>query len=275
MKLFIDYGGTNFRYTFGETEIFSTQSRGVDLTGFLDSMIKKHSDLEFIGISYAGQVSNGRILSSPNIEGGSFDIKKYIDERYDIELEIENDLNCAALAEYELKRSDMMAVFYIGTGFGSAFLNYGKLIKTKRNLNGEMGHIPFMKTPFRCGCGRDDCLELSCSGSALQKWSDYNGLDLDGATLENIKSSRSKKAAVIYQRFFKALEHAFYTALNLFDPDSFILGGGVAKNNPHIVNFLKNSLKKSSFASRRQDISIEISTLKNGSLEGAKKLARI
>ena len=86
----------------------------------------------------------------------NFKVKEYIKEKYQIPLEIDNDLNCAALAENEVDSSKMLAVLYIGTGFGSAFIQNGMLIKGAYNFSGEIGHTPFKTTPFLCGCGRRD-----------------------------------------------------------------------------------------------------------------------
>ena len=272
-NLYIDFGGSNFRYSYDEDlkNITKLKSNQVDLKKFLDHEIQQVKDIQFIGISIAGQVRDGTILSSPNIDIGNFNIKQYIKEKYNIRLEIENDLNCAALAENDEEESDSIGVFYIGTGFGSAFIDNGKLIKGSHNLSGEMGHIPFIKTPFTCGCGRDDCVELCVSGRGIIRWCKHLGIDLQDYSLENLEKIQSKDSIQILDNFYNGLKHSFHTSLNLFDPQTFILGGGVGKKNSKLLSFLEDESKKSSFKNLRK-IKFKLSQLEEGSLKGAKLL---
>ncbi len=272
MNLYIDFGGTNFRYCLDDEEIYTQSSKEIDLKSFLDNFLPKH-EIEFIGISYAGQVADGVILSAPNINMENFQVKKYIEDKYNIPLEIDNDLNCAALAEYEMVNSNMLAVLYIGTGFGASFVENGNIIKGAYNLSGEIGHIPFKPTPFQCGCGRRDCLELSISGSGIEKWGKHFGLSLPKYSLENLEAIKREDATFIYNNFYKGLAFGFHTILNIFDPDTIIVGGNVTKSShDKILSFLKKEQTKASFHRSRKKVDIKISSLKEGSLKGSKLL---
>jgi len=272
MRLYIDYGGTNFRYQYDNGEIFTSFSFEVDLKNFLDEEISNNK-INFIGISFAGIVENGKIISSPNIKIEPFDVENYVREKYNIPLKIQNDINGAALVEAFTRTSKILTLFYIGTGFGGGtVLEDDILIKGANSLGGEIGHIPFKKTPFTCGCGRNDCLELSCSGGAIERWSKYYKLELDELTLQALKECDDKKAKIIYDNFFEGLRYVFHTTLNFIDPDYLILGGGVVKDEKEIIEFLKNEQKNLSYQKARKNLKIEMSSFENGSLEGAKLL---
>lgn len=268
MNLYIDFGGTNFRYKLDNGELRSLESREISLTRFIDKMVSMYK-IEKIAISFAGIVKDGHILSSPNIDIEPIGIKEYCLDRYNIELKIQNDLNCAALAEYNTLKTNSLAVFYIGTGFGSAFIDNGNLITGNNNQSGELGHIPFKKTPFTCGCGRDDCLELSVSGSGVKKWCEQYGIEKEYARLDKLYELNSDEAKIIIKNFYEGLAHAFHTTLNLFDYSTLVLGGSVGKNEK-IKNFLEKEFEKSAFA--RKELDIRLSTLEDGSLEGTKYL---
>jgi glucokinase len=170
MNLFIDFGGTNFRYCFDEGDTTTLKSEDVEIVSFIEKQILFLKNIRKVFISFAGQVKNGKILSAPNIKIETLDINKYFKEKYNIEIIIENDLNCAAIYEYsKYDDASILAVFYIGTGFGSAFVIDGKVLRGKDNIAAEVGHIPFKKKPYKCSCGRDDCLELSVSGKVFGK----------------------------------------------------------------------------------------------------------
>ncbi len=270
MNLYIDYGGTHFRYQIDDKAIVSLASQETDLVSFLDNIIEEES-ISKIGISFAGQVHEGKIISSPNIHLEKLDIKRYIQDKYGIPLEIENDLKCATLFESSLRpHYKNMAVVYIGTGVGCGLIANHQLLSGYNNFAGELGHIPFRKTPFICGCSRDDCLELSLGGNALKLWSKHYELDSSNIKLEALKTTPLGKE--IYENFEKALEHCFFTLLNLFDPEAFIFGGGVMSQNPHLLESIKKYYEKSSFYNIRKSVEILLSSSTNGSLEGAKIL---
>lgn len=268
MSLYIDFGGTNFRYQINNNKIKTLKTKDIKFKNFLDHIILKHK-IKNISISFAGHIHNGSIISSPNIDIEPLNLKKYLLKNYGVKLKIDNDLNCAALAEYKNLKEKNMAIFYIGTGFGSAFLNNSKIIKGKNNLSGEIGHIPYKKTPFKCGCGRDDCLELTTSGTALFKWCNYYNINMKYARVDELEKLNSKNGNIILENFYGGLAHAFHTSLNLFDYDYLVLGGSVGENK-YIKKYLEKQIKYTSF--NKKSINIVTSTIKEGSLEGAKLL---
>jgi len=269
MNLYIDMGGTNFRYQLDQEKIISYKTKDIKLLQFIKNMIKEYP-IKKIAISFAGQVNNGAILSSPNIDIKNINIKKTIEDKYPVTLEIENDLNCAALYENSIyKKYNTLAVFYIGTGFGGAFIHNNKLINGKNNLAGEIGHIPYQPTPFRCSCGKDNCLELVTSGKALKLWSEHLNLKEKNITLKKLQNGKNH---TIYTNFIKGLHHAISTVTTLFDPDIFIFGGSVMNNNPQLLTILEKEFKKIPFNTIRKIPKLVLSKNKNGSLEGAKLL---
>ena len=270
MNLYIDYGGTNFRYQINNEDVKSIKSQEVDLVKFLEEMIALKG-IKKIAISFAGQVNSGKIISAPNISLHNFDIKEFIWSKYKVQLEIENELKCATLFESSLqKEAQSMVVVYIGTGVGCGLIANHQLISGKNNFAGEVGHIPFKATPFACGCSRNDCLELTLSGKALKLWSEYYKLDTKEQSLKAIAQHPLGKPIV--EAFEKALEHLFFTLLNLYDPEVFVFGGGVIQSNPQLVENLKKFYEKSAFYQVRTAPKIFLSSSTNGSLEGAKIL---
>lgn len=273
-KLYIDVGGTHLRANLYENEILlediKVSSKDNLLWGFTQKIILANRDIDFIGISYAGQVRDGVILSSPNITIDEHNIAKEAMDHYDIKLIIQNDLNCAALAERDYFKSEYIAVLYVGSGLGSAVIDNSRLISGSLNLAFELGHIPYRQTSLTCGCGKNNCLELFASGSGIKKHLEYNNLDIT-PTLEAIKNSNRYDIA---SEFEEALLYACGVLVTLANPKILVLGGGVIKNNPYLVEFIKTNLKKVAFSPSLQNLEIRASELKNGSLEGAKLLQR-
>ena len=275
MKLYLDIGGTHIRYMFKEKgkEIIKTvDTKKTPVVPFLEHLIE-HSERvpDFVGISFAGQVHNGSIMSAPNIDIGNINIEDFIHKRYGIRCVIENDLKCAALAEYEKRKSaSMLVAIAIGTGFGSAYIYNGKLIRGSKNLAGEIGHMPFKQAPFRCGCGQRSCLELFTSGSGLARWVEYFKID-SKPLLDDLLHSKDKNAKVVVDNFYEGLALAARTIVAVLNPDVIVMGGGLIKHNPHLLSFVRSEIKTKAFTPAARSVKVE-AAMHNASLAGAQLL---
>lgn len=274
-KLFIDIGGTNLRseltlqnQTIESETLFSSE---IGLLEYIDRVMKRHPQIGVIGIAYAGQVEGGKIRSAPNINIDKYDIVSTIRKRYGIVSFIDNDLNCALRAEAAYWDDDTIAVLYIGTGIGAAVMDHAHVIRGRSNLAFEIGHIPYRTTPLRCGCGRNNCIELFASGSGILKWCEYHQSDTS-PHLEALKHSSDERDRSVAEGFEQALLHAAGVLVTLANPNLLVLGGGVVQRNPYLVTLLREQLHSYGLEGSTHNLRIEMSTLENGALAGAKLL---
>lgn len=275
-KLYIDIGGTYLRSELhNNTEtIFETLSSKKDkLLAYIEKKMREYPEIDFIGIAYAGQVYNGRILSAPNILIDEKEIKQKVESYYDVRLEIDNDLKCAVMAEAEYFKSDSIAALYVGTGLGAASIDGGKIVRGSRNLANEIGHIPYREAPFSCGCEKKNCIELFASGSGISKWLDYYD-STQISNLQRFRDSTVKYERAIAETFESALLYATATLVTVANPEYLVLGGGIIKRNPYLVEILKERLEEFALKSSMQTLKIEISRLDNAPLIGAKLLQK-
>jgi glucokinase len=226
---------------FGKLLELQTQpTQSADLPSTLESLIasatKRHK-IEFIGVSFAGQISDSTIVAAPNIALGALknaDFSQWARSRFCLPASIDNDLKCALRAEAASRGFEGSTfALYIGTGIGGAFMQQSALLRGDRNLAGEIGHIPFEKTPFLCGCGGSDCLESSASGSGIAKWSEFYGLK--ERALSELNASNDPKAKEIVSRFYRGVDHAVKTIVALFNPSEIVLGGGIAMSEKEVL----------------------------------------
>lgn len=275
MKLYLDIGGTHIRYIFkenGRRAVNIVDTGKTPVMPFLEQLIKRSEKTpDFVGISFAGQVHNGCILSAPNIDVEPIDLQAFLRTKYGIRSVVENDLKCAALYEYNRRRTaSMLVVIAIGTGLGSAYIYNGKLIRGCGNLAGEVGHIPFKKAPFRCGCGQNSCLELFTSGSGIARWIKYLNID-SKPILDDLMHSTDKNAKMVTDNFYEGLSSAVRTAAAMLNPDVIVMGGGLMESNPDLLSFVRNEIKTRSFRPAAKFIKVE-AALDNASLMGAQLL---
>lgn len=275
-KLFIDIGGTYIRselidndHTYCET----VSSEQTGLLHYIDAMLFRFKDIEFIGISFAGQVENGEILSAPNIDIDCYELETTVKKRYGIDLILENDLNCAVLAEADYWNTDSIAVISVGTGIGAAVIDQGKLVRGNHNAAFEVGHIPYKIAPFACGCGRSNCIEIYASGSGISKWMKYEKIETE-LDLERFKTSSSCAERSIAVEFETALLHACGIVVTLANPKILVLGGGIINKNPYLITSIRDHLQEYALSIACDGLRIEQSMLQNPSLMGAKMLEK-
>ena len=269
-------GGTHLRSEVmdGAQSIFeSVESCTHELIDYIDGKMAEYPEISFIAISFAGQVDEGVILSSPNIAHTEKNIKKIVESRYGLRLEIDNDLNCAIRAEAFYWKSRNIAALYVGTGIGAAVIDQGRVVRGSRNSAFEIGHIPYKKTPLICGCGRSNCLELATSGSGISKWLNYYNSN-QRSNLQELKNSIHENERSIATEFENGLLHAVGTLITLANPEILVLGGGIIVENPYLVPFLQENLQNYVLKTSFESVKIERSALENAPLEGAKLLEK-
>ena len=278
MNLAIDAGGTNLRAIIYKTgdELISIKEKSdkIGLAAFIEKILILHKDIKTIGISYAGQVKDGIIIKAPNIKVDIPDIKKYFKTKYDIPLYIENDLTCAVIAEAKELKSKNICALYVGTGLGLGVIDDGNIIKGSSNLACEIGHIPYKKAPFKCGCGRDNCIENFISGTGITKWINYYNLTCK-PTLEALKNDTNPNSKKIIKEFEEALFYAIGTTITLFNPEILVLGGGVIEANSYLYDKVILNIGNFTLKPTLKSCRIVKSQLSNAPLIGASLLKDI
>ena len=272
MKLYIDAGGTHLRAAWDDAETVRADAASTDLVDFIESLIARRGVPEFIGIAFAGQVHGGRIVGAPNIAVSQPEIQSRFESRYPLRLEIDNDLSCAVMAEAASRQASNLVALYAGTGLGCGVVSEGRVLRGSRGFAAELGHIPYREAPFACGCGKSDCIELYASGSGLAKWQ-RDGGERGVLTLRQLRGG-SPAQRRIAEDFDAALVHAAATAVTLFNPEWLVLGGGIVRENPELLETLRERLHNHALAASLEGLQIVETELDEAPLEGAKLLER-
>ncbi len=261
MNLYIDIGATYSRYQLDSSNIKKIPTKHP--VQLIEKLIDKYPLVSKIFISFAGQVSDGIIKSAPNIDIKDFDIKNYFKDK---KIYIQNDVKCAVLAQSHYFNEQNIIALYIGTGMGSGIISGGKIIKGVDNIAGEIGHIAYKKAPFRCGCLKDNCVELFSSGSGIKKWANYYKKEF--STLLELPSG-------LYEDFLEGVMIAISTLVTIFNPKIVVLGGGVIENNLFIIEYIKENISKYAFNQSLKNLEITLSKIDNAPLVGCKLLEEI
>ena len=139
-------------------------------------MEKRRDSVAGVGVSTGGRVNTetGEILyATKTLNGWSgVGLKTRLQEALGLPCCVENDGNCAALAEmhFGVRHLEDLVLLHFGTGIGGGIIQEGVLASGSSYSAGEFGHISIaFEDGLECMCGNSGCLEAYAGGWALDK----------------------------------------------------------------------------------------------------------
>ncbi|WP_455864698.1 allose kinase [Pantoea agglomerans] len=111
---------------------------------------------------------------------------------------------------------------YLGTGMGNSLWLNGAFYHGEHGGAGELGHIPLGDNTLPCPCGNLGCAETLISGHWLSGWAQREVPQTPISQLFTHHHAHQELLAFV-QRLAKTIA----TEMNILDPHTLILGGGV------------------------------------------------
>ena len=188
-----------------------------------------NEEIEGVGISAPGAVNAQErridgISAIPYIHG--FDIYSELETAFGVPVTIENDANCAGMAEFYQgagKEYQQAAFVVIGTGVGGTLFQNGELVRGAHLYGGEFGLMIL-----------DQGKTFSQLGTAVQMaWRYCDRIGVDRATItgeEVFQRAEDGDAIAIEEvnKFYRYLAQGLFSIQFAFDPEVIIIGGGVS-----------------------------------------------
>lgn len=148
-------------------------------------------------------------------------------------IDVINDANAAALAEYHAHPGRPRAVVYIaaGTGIGGGVVLDGMIHAGSHGIAGEPGHMPVSFDGPLCLCGASGCLvcyagpEAVLGAAGLGDLLRNDGLERATGELTSALGRRDTRALAAITSAGRALGTAILSITALLDVDEVILGG--------------------------------------------------
>ena len=231
-----------------------------------------------IGIAVPGTVQKDIIIKSVNFNLENYKLVERLKQVLNIEIKLKNDAKCAALAENKygagkLKNSNRILFLTLGTGIGGAVIINNKLLDTGDEPGCEFGHMIIQKNGIMCNCGKKGCFERYASMKAFKdNLREVLGLDekTSGKELLNIirkttqKTQNFLKINRIINNYIEDLSIGISNIINIFEPESIILGGSFVFYEEIFLAKLKEKLLNSNLLfNERKEIDIQTAILGN------------
>ncbi|MFF0830098.1 ROK family protein [Brevibacillus sp. NPDC003359] len=126
-----------------------------------------------VGIASAGVINSdsGEVIFASNLGWRNVPIGTLIGQRFGLPVQLFNDANAAAIAEWlwgaGVGTRNMIYVT-VSTGVGAGIISDGRLVSGRDGSAGEFGHISIDWNGPSYRCGNRGCLENYASGTAIE-----------------------------------------------------------------------------------------------------------
>lgn len=246
----IDVGGTSIKYGLWNETLKALTSKGKLTTPqnldefyqLLETIVVNFKDeqVDGVGFSLPGAVDQkvgviGGISAVPYIH--NFPIRAALEERLKLPVTIENDANCAALAEVSIgaaKSLRNIIFIVIGTGVGGSIVVNRQLVRGRHHLGGEFGML--------WGYGNKRLSYTATAKRVAETYNKDNGTSITGRELIDLAENGNRGALEYASGMYYNLSKVIYNLQFTIDPDAVVIGGGVSENKVFMKN-LKQSVK--------------------------------
>ncbi|MGI9045091.1 MAG: ROK family protein [Gemmatimonadaceae bacterium] len=228
----------------------------------------ERGDFLGVGIGSPGPLDRARgvVIITPNLGWRDFPLRDEVSKRVNLPATLDNDANCATLGEWwcgAAKGGRNVVGMTIGTGIGGGLILDNKLYHGASDAAGEIGHTSIDATGRRCKCGNYGCLEAYTSGPAIaerarevlegdepSELTQMVGGDLSRITAQTVfeASKRGDRVALeIVRDTAHFLGVGVANLINIFNPDTFVIAGGVTQAGDLLFDPLRAEVRRRAF----------------------------
>ncbi|GIM31758.1 ROK family protein [Paraclostridium bifermentans] len=256
----IDVGGTSIKYGVydkygnevkkGKNKIRTPK---YDMSKFIKSIkliMDECGPVDGVGLSVPGCVNpnNGYIQ-----DGGSIRILDKINIKYILEkelgktVEVENDANCALLAEKWIGNATECSNFVcitLGTGIGGALYINNGLVSGNNYFSGEFGYMILdnIHEKYRLKTLNKTSSTVSFVREIANK-KGVNSKSLDGVSVFDMIQNKDNEVLELYKMWIRRVAICIYNVGFIVDPEKILIGGGIS-NQPIFIEDLKSEMKR-------------------------------
>ena len=229
----------------------------------------KERAVKGLGVAAAGQVdpARGVLTAAPNLGGlANIPIGETLGERFGLPVRLGNDVQGAALGELHFGAGKGIArslCVFVGTGVGGALIDRGALESGPTATAGEIGHLIVQADGRFCGCGGRGHLEAYASRTAMTQrlqeelrrgrpsvlrellraeGGDDNapgGTAIRSGILAQAVKEGDELTLEVLHEAARFLAYGLASAINLYNPERIIIGGGVVEAVPTFVDLVR------------------------------------
>jgi glucokinase len=176
-------------------------------------------------------------------------LREELESRLGTRVYVDNDANCAALAEAQFTDdapAQSLVMLTLGTGVGGGVVIEGRIFRGASGLGAELGHVVVEADGPECpgACPNRGCLEALCSGTALERAATAfaaeqpdSGLGrlaadaggrVKGRQVVTAAREGDEDALGLIAALGRSLGIGISNFVNVFEPRHVVIGGGLS-----------------------------------------------
>ncbi len=199
-----------------------------------------------VGVGVPSVVERGVLVDAPNLGVRDIPVLEALRQRWPHPTVVENDVNLAALAEYDaaLRRHEpvrSLVFCALGTGIGCGIVLNGKLWSGARGAAGEVAYLLPSLDMAQSTPPANGCLEAIASASALGgHWAGGE----DPARLLRRAEDGDERALEAFRRWGTAVGHAALAVVAVLNPEVLLVGGAGSRSARFLFPVLEDILRR-------------------------------
>lgn len=221
----------------------------------------KEEEVISAGIGAPGSVDydRGVIIYANNLDFDNVPLADELEKHISKPVFVDNDANCAAWAEFaagSAKGCKSAVVITLGTGVGGGVITDGKMQSGHNFCGGELGHMVIDVNGPLCTCGRKGCFEVYSSATGLinmtkefaekdknsKMWDYTKEGKFNGRTAFLAANDGDETAKAVVEKFTDYLATGVANLINIFQPEIFVIGGGLSNEGDNLIEPLKKKV---------------------------------
>jgi glucokinase len=235
-----------------------------DLARLLQEAKDARPDVLAAGLGIPATIDHARgvAIHAVNLTITDVPIRDLMQEHTGLPAFVDNDGNVAALAEYLYgagRGARDLVLLTIGTGVGGGLILGGEVYRGSTGAGAELGHIVIVEDGLPCqgNCPNHGCVETYASGTAIAREgkavAEKNpdsalGKALAkgpivGKTVTELAMAGDPLATEVVAEAGRHLGVALVSLANIFDPDVFVIGGGVSAVGELLIGPAREELR--------------------------------
>ena len=216
------------------------------LIKFIENYIAHHSvdnNIAGLAIALPGilDLEKNVILNLPNVSGfNGIPLKSILQSHFSFPVYLLKDVSALYTYDamrFKLNEAGVIIACYVGTGLGNAICIDGKLLDGSHGVAGELGHIPIWGFSTKCGCGNEGCAEAVAAGVAVSR---IHEQDFPDISIDDLFTKYPDSFNLHITMLLTAM--TISAEINILDPHTVILGGGVLMMNGYPIERLKERI---------------------------------
>jgi len=248
-----------------------------------------------LGIPATIDHDRGVAISAVNLPIDNLPIRELAGERTQLPIFVDNDANVAALAEHlygAARGADNAVMLTIGTGIGGGLILGGEMYRGATGAGAELGHVVIAMDGLPCqgNCPGRGCVETYASGTALGREARVAaerepdsalgrmaaaGREIDGRAVTEAALDGDRTAVGVFDLVGSRLGVALTSFANIFEPEVFVIGGGVIAAGDLLLEPARKELRDRALPPMRNTPVVAAEMGPDAGMIGAAAMARI